>query len=147
MLPSTAAGIMDIGAIPSATSVSVGGDREIETYDFEQYAPGAPQGLSWEKYHVNSDALNWDEVACHSGFGMRRIWRAPTAYIIFCSQNRERIRVANPGASFGEMGTLLGREWNQLNAAAKMVCLLVIVRDMSYHSCCKPRHTSIQMQS
>lgn len=44
-----------------------------------------------------------------------KIVNAPlTAYIYFSNQNRARIQRANPGASFGDIGRIMGHEWRHL---------------------------------
>jgi hypothetical protein len=41
--------------------------------------------------------------------------RAPSAYIIFCTEKRTEIKEANPEATFGELGKLLGQAWAGLS--------------------------------
>ena len=43
----------------------------------------------------------------------------PSAYIFFCSDKREEVRLAHPGASFGRIGTLLGERWRQAPQAVR----------------------------
>ena len=45
--------------------------------------------------------------------------RAPSAYIIFCGEKREEVKKANPEATFGELGKLLGGLWSGMDEAAK----------------------------
>jgi hypothetical protein len=45
--------------------------------------------------------------------------RAPSPYIIFCTENREKIKAANPAATFGELGKLLGEAWGKFTDAQK----------------------------
>ena len=40
-----------------------------------------------------------------------KVKRAPSAYMLFCKKNRAAIVKANPKASFGEVGKLLGAAW------------------------------------
>ncbi len=41
--------------------------------------------------------------------------RAPSAYIIFCTEKRTEIKDANPEATFGELGKLLGAAWKEMS--------------------------------
>ena len=45
----------------------------------------------------------------------------PSPYIVFCCANRDKIKAANPNASFGELGRLLGAAWGELSDAEKKV--------------------------
>lgn len=47
--------------------------------------------------------------------------RTPSPYIVFCSEKRPELKAANPNASFGELGKMLGQLWGQLDEKAKMV--------------------------
>jgi len=40
--------------------------------------------------------------------------RPLTAYMLFCQDKRQEIKASNPNVSFGEIGKLLGRAWQQL---------------------------------
>ena len=40
-----------------------------------------------------------------------KVKRAPSAYMLFCKKNRAAIVKANPKATFGEVGKLLGAAW------------------------------------
>jgi hypothetical protein len=51
-----------------------------------------------------------------SGTGKKR---TPSAYILWCKDNRERVKTENPEAKFGEVSKLLGAEWKQTSAADK----------------------------
>lgn len=42
-------------------------------------------------------------------------------FIIFNKDNRETIKAANPGVSFGELGKLIGNAWKALNGTQKAV--------------------------
>ncbi|KAJ3412811.1 Non-histone chromosomal protein 6 [Chytridiales sp. JEL 0842] len=42
-----------------------------------------------------------------------------TPYFQFLNSNRQRIKDANPGASFGELNKILGAEWKALSDAEK----------------------------
>lgn len=46
---------------------------------------------------------------------------APSAYIIFCKEERNGIVATNPEASFGEIGKLLGEKWKSLSDTEKAV--------------------------
>ncbi|THH08839.1 hypothetical protein EW145_g2444 [Phellinidium pouzarii] len=45
--------------------------------------------------------------------------RALSAYMFFSQDWRERIKVENPDAGFGEVGKLLGAKWKELDEAEK----------------------------
>ncbi|KAJ3202730.1 Non-histone chromosomal protein 6 [Entophlyctis luteolus] len=45
--------------------------------------------------------------------------KALSAYLIFANENRARVRAANPDASFGQVGKLLGHEWKEISEAEK----------------------------
>mmetsp|Transcript_17041 Transcript_17041/g.28851 ORF Transcript_17041/g.28851 Transcript_17041/m.28851 type:complete len:84 (+) Transcript_17041:105-356(+) len=45
--------------------------------------------------------------------------RAPSPYIIFCTEKRPEIKKTNPDATFGETGKLLGQMWAALDEKAK----------------------------
>ena len=45
--------------------------------------------------------------------------RAPSAYMNFCKAERDAVKAANPKASFGELGKLLGAAWAKLSDAEK----------------------------
>jgi hypothetical protein len=47
--------------------------------------------------------------------------RALSPYIIFCKKNREKVKAANPGATFGELGKLLGALWANLDEKGRAV--------------------------
>lgn len=46
---------------------------------------------------------------------------APSAYINFCKENREKAKTKNPSASFGELGKMLGVMWSNLSDKEKAV--------------------------
>eukprot|EP00428_Durinskia_dybowskii_P070420 CAMPEP_0170390274 /NCGR_PEP_ID=MMETSP0117_2-20130122/19057_1 /TAXON_ID=400756 /ORGANISM="Durinskia baltica, Strain CSIRO CS-38" /LENGTH=81 /DNA_ID=CAMNT_0010646305 /DNA_START=61 /DNA_END=306 /DNA_ORIENTATION=+ len=45
--------------------------------------------------------------------------RAPSPYILFCSEKRPGIKVSHPNATFGETGKILGQMWAALDEKAK----------------------------
>eukprot|EP01038_Epipyxis_sp_PR26KG_P011067 gene11067-14855_t len=47
--------------------------------------------------------------------------RAPSPYIIFCSEKRPEIKKTHPDATFGETGKILGQMWAALDEKAKAV--------------------------
>lgn len=47
--------------------------------------------------------------------------RAPSPYIIFCTEKRPEIKISHPDASFGETGKLLGQMWATLDEKSKNV--------------------------
>lgn len=50
-----------------------------------------------------------------------KVKRAPSSYICFCTAKREEIKIANPDATFGQLGKILGEIWGQLDAKGKEV--------------------------
>jgi hypothetical protein len=44
-----------------------------------------------------------------------------SAFMIFSSENRSRIKEENPDATFGEMGKLLGQKWKEMSEEDKTV--------------------------
>ena len=48
-----------------------------------------------------------------------KVKKAPSAYMKFCKKERAAIVKANPKASFGEIGKLLGAAWGKLSDASK----------------------------
>lgn len=50
--------------------------------------------------------------------------RAPSPYILFCSEKRPEIKISHPNATFGETGKLLGTMWANLDAKSKDVSYL-----------------------
>ena len=51
-----------------------------------------------------------------------KIKRAPSPYIVFCTEKRPEAKDANPDATFGMLGKILGGMWSQLDEAGKAVC-------------------------
>lgn len=49
--------------------------------------------------------------------------RAPSPYILFCSEKRPELKASHPDASFGEMGKMLGQLWAQMDEKAKAVSI------------------------
>jgi len=45
--------------------------------------------------------------------------RQPSPFIVFCSEKRPEVKKANPDASFGDLGKLLGAQWKSLTDAQK----------------------------
>jgi HMG (high mobility group) box len=45
--------------------------------------------------------------------------RAPSPYIVFCTEKRPEIKAKNPEAGFGELGKLLGQLWATMDDKAK----------------------------
>lgn len=50
-----------------------------------------------------------------------KVKRAPSPYINFCSEQRPKLKEANPDAGFGELGKLLGEQWKKLSESEKAV--------------------------
>ena len=48
-----------------------------------------------------------------------KVKKAPSAYMLFCKKERPAIVKANPSATFGEVGKLLGAAWGKLSDASK----------------------------
>lgn len=53
--------------------------------------------------------------------------RAPSPYINFCTEQRPKLKDANPGATFGELGKMLGEHWKKLTDAEKAVSCCVYI--------------------
>ena len=47
--------------------------------------------------------------------------RAPSAYIIFSTEKRTEVKAANPEATFGELGKILGQMWASMDEKTKAV--------------------------
>lgn len=47
--------------------------------------------------------------------------RPTTAYLLFCQQNRDKLRAANPGMSFLDITKELGQQWTQLDEEERQV--------------------------
>ncbi|KAJ3137650.1 Non-histone chromosomal protein 6, partial [Irineochytrium annulatum] len=45
--------------------------------------------------------------------------RPLSAYMLWCKDNRDRIKEENPSAGFGDIGKILGREWKALDESDK----------------------------
>lgn len=50
-----------------------------------------------------------------------KIKRAPSPYIVFCTEKRTEAKDANPEATFGMLGKILGAMWGDLDEAGKAV--------------------------
>lgn len=50
-----------------------------------------------------------------------KVKRAPTPYIIYCSEVRKDLVAANPEASFGEIGKMLGEGWKSMDEKKRAV--------------------------
>lgn len=50
-----------------------------------------------------------------------KIKRAPSPYIVFCTEKRPEAKDANPEATFGMLGKILGGMWSELDEAGKAV--------------------------
>lgn len=53
--------------------------------------------------------------------------RAPSSFIIFFNEQREATKIANPTASFGELGRILGVVWKGMDDKAKAVIILIFI--------------------
>ena len=47
--------------------------------------------------------------------------RPTTAYLLFCQQNRDKLRAANPGMSFLDITKELGQQWTRLDEEERQV--------------------------
>ncbi|CAD6892492.1 unnamed protein product [Tilletia controversa] len=45
--------------------------------------------------------------------------KAKSAYIIFCSEYRDRVKEENPTAGFGDIGRILGAKWKDMSEKDK----------------------------
>lgn len=43
----------------------------------------------------------------------------PSAFIVFSNENRDKVKEANPKASFGDIGKRLGKMWQALSDEEK----------------------------
>ena len=50
-----------------------------------------------------------------------KVKRAPSPYIVFCTEKRTEAIDANPEATFGMLGKILGQMWGELDEAGKAV--------------------------
>ena len=50
-----------------------------------------------------------------------KVKRAPSPYIVFCTEKRPEAKEANPEATFGMLGKILGQMWGELDEAGKAV--------------------------
>jgi hypothetical protein len=50
-----------------------------------------------------------------------KVKRAPSPYIVFCTEKRSEAKDANPDATFGMLGKILGQMWGALDEAGKAV--------------------------
>lgn len=55
-----------------------------------------------------------------------KVKRAPSAYIIFSTEVRPKVKADNPDATFGEMGKLLGAKWAAMTESEKSVRVVVL---------------------
>jgi high mobility group protein B2 len=53
-----------------------------------------------------------------------KVKRAPSPYIIFCSEKRPGIKISHPDATFGETGKMLGQMWAAVDDKTKAVGFL-----------------------
>ena len=51
--------------------------------------------------------------------------RALSPYILFCTERRAAVKAANPSATFGELGKLLGALWGTLDEKGRAVRNLI----------------------
>ena len=50
-----------------------------------------------------------------------KVKRAPSPYILFCSEKRPEIKISHQEANFGETGKILGQMWAALDEKSKAV--------------------------
>ncbi|KAJ3212409.1 Non-histone chromosomal protein 6 [Entophlyctis luteolus] len=60
--------------------------------------------------------------------------KALSAYLIFANENRARVRAANPDASFGQVGKLLGQEWKEISEAEKQKYVALQEKDKARYT-------------
>lgn len=61
--------------------------------------------------------------------------RPTTAYLLFCQQNRDKLRAANPDMTFLGITKELGQQWTQLDEEERQVsctCCLSIYNDATF---------------
>eukprot|EP01036_Dinobryon_divergens_P031997 gene31997-41496_t len=56
-----------------------------------------------------------------SGGEKKKVKRAPSPYILFCTEKRPEIKISHPDATFGETGKILGQMWAALDEKSKAV--------------------------
>ena len=49
--------------------------------------------------------------------------QAPSAYIMFCVRKRSEVQQANPNATFGDLGRMLGSIWKSMSESDKEVSI------------------------
>ena len=49
--------------------------------------------------------------------------RSLSPYIIFCTEKRASVKAANPSATFGDLGKLLGAQWAALDEKGRAVII------------------------
>lgn len=64
-----------------------------------------------------------------------KVKRAPSAYIVFCTEKRTEAKESNPDASFGELGKILGQMWGQLDDKGKEVRAVSMNLILGLRSC------------
>lgn len=55
-----------------------------------------------------------------------KVKKAPTPYIIYCTEKRAGLVAANPEATFGMIGKMLGEGWRNIDEKTKAVSLKVM---------------------
>ena len=58
-----------------------------------------------------------------TGSPKKKVKRAPSPYILFCTEKRPEIKISHPDATFGETGKLLGQMWAALDEKSKAVSI------------------------
>lgn len=62
-----------------------------------------------------------------------KVKRAPSPYILFCSDKRADVKKSHPEATFGETGKLLGQLWAALSEKEKAVSIYTLLYHISKH--------------
>lgn len=129
--------------VKNGVCIAIGIDtREINTYFFYEYITDPdddgnyPLLINDEYYYIYYKENN-SEVATKSPKSPKtktakakpktpkstsektKIKRAPSSYILFTNDMRQRVKEENPNATFGEMGKILGSMWAKLKDSEK----------------------------
>jgi hypothetical protein len=70
-----------------------------------------------KKPYLKQEAADLERYEAEAG--PKKPKKALSAFMIFSNENRARIKDAHPDASFGEIGKILGQEWNSMSESDK----------------------------
>lgn len=69
-----------------------------------------------------------------AGATKKKVKRAPSPYILFCTEKRPEIKISHPDATFGETGKILGQMWAALDEKSKAVSTAEYFNILMLHS-------------